>query len=582
MLAPRPVRATGFTLLPVILAMSLIAAIAFLLNRDNGVNARMIANRSDLDRARYAAEAGLQAVNFVVQAAGCAGTNYPISSSPVTNINFGGAAYSAYASKNQLLGGTPAPPISFITSTGSYNGASVTLTRNNVYVYQSPSTTVVVRPGESLQPTRQDTFLSIVNPDRNYGGVTPLRLYTGNYQPLLKFDLSAFPTGSRAIPWYDNTQFKLQPGATLSLYQSSNTPSPGASVNAQLITQSWMTGTGTGSLPTSPPLIGATWNTYDGTHAWPSPGVGYAPAPVASTPYPNAPGWAPSWVNWDLTNAASWWMSGYPNNGIWLVDSGASVGNTSYVSSDDTNTALHPTLTLNTLLPCGATAPPSANTGSTATPPTTVTLGAAEDTYITADTTNGAYILNYGKDTTMYVGEVQTSPNLEQRLLLKFDASGIPPGSVITSATLRLTLNKIMSGSAANSTKSLDAYALTQSFVEGTSSLVNSCPTGASWTNRDCGVGWTTRGGTYDATTKYATGRVESSGASPLPGSFVSGWVTWDLTALAQGWVDGVIVNNGFLVKSNATDQTYSLQFLTKENNSSGGKYSPQLVVVYQ
>ena len=276
-------------------------------------------------------------------------------------------------------------------------------------------------------------------------------------------------------------------------------------------------------------------------------------------------------------------MSGYPNNGIWLVDSGASVGNTSYVSSDDTtNVTLHPTLTLNTLLPCGATAPPSASTGSTATPPVTVTLGAAEDTYITADTTNGAYILNYGKDTTMYVGEVGTSPDLEQRLLLKFDVSGIPPGSVITSATLRLTLNKIMSGSAANSTKSLDAYALTQSFVEGTSSLVNSCPTGASWTNRDCGVGWTTWGGTYDATTKYATGRVESSGASPLPGSFVSGWVTWDLTALAQGWVDGVIVNNGFLVKSNDTDQTYSLQFLTKENNSSGGKYAPQLVVVYQ
>jgi hypothetical protein len=76
---------------------------------------------------------------------------------------------------------------------------------------------------------------------------------------------------------------------------------------------------------------------------------------------------------------------------------------------------------------------------------------------------------------------------------------------------------------------------------------------------------------------------VESSGVSPLPGSFSVGWVTWDLTALAQGWVDGVIVNNGLLVKSNAaTDQTYSLQFLTKENNSGGGAYRPQLVVVYR
>ena|SRR5258708_7684679 len=75
---------------------------------------------------------------------------------------------------------------------------------------------------------------------------------------------------------------------------------------------------------------------------------------------------------------------------------------------------------------------------------------------------------------------------------------------------------------------------------------------------------------------------VTQSGASPLPGSFTKGWVTWDLTALAQGWVDGVIVNNGVLVKSNNTDQTYSLEFPTKENKSSGGSLTPQLVVVYQ
>ncbi len=577
--ALRPVRMTGFTLLPVILAMSLIAAIAFLLNRDNGANARMIANRSDLDRARYAAEAGLQVVNFVIQGMGCTGTNYPTSSGQVTNTNFGGATYSAYANTNNLPGGTPPPPIS-LTSTGSYNGASVTLTRNTAYVYQSPSKTVVLRPGESGQPTGQDTYLNILNPDRNYGIVTTLRLYTGNYQPLLKFDLSAFPPGSRAIPWYDNTQLKLQPGATLSLYQSNNAPSPGASVNAQLITQLWAEGTGNGG--TSPAPDGATWNTYNGTNAWPSPGVGYAPAPVASTPYPNAPGWLPSWVNWDLTNAASWWMSGYPNNGIWLVDSGASVGNTSYVSSNDTNTALHPTLTLNTLLPCGTTAPPSASTGSTATPPTTVTLAAAEDTYITADTTNGAYTLNYGADTNMYVGEVGTSPNLENRMLLKFDVSGILPGKTVTSATLRLYVNQI-TGYSSSTTKTLDAYALTQSFVEGTSSLVNSCPTGASWINRDCAVGWTTWGGTYDATHKYATGCEESSGACPLPFGFGSGWVTWDLTQLAQGWVDGVIVNNGFLVKSRYPgESSYNVKLVTKENNSAGGSHRPQLVVVYQ
>ena len=579
--ALRPVRAAGFTLLPVILAMSLIAAIAFLLNRDNGVNARMIANRSDLDRARYAAEAGLQAVNFVVQGKGCAATDYPVSSGPaVTNNNFGGAAYSAYADKNKLLGGNPPPPIGLI-SIGSYNGASVTLTRA-AYVYQS-SKTIVVRPGESLQPAGHDTYLDSGSPDRNFGGALTLNLSSSTYQPLLLFDLSAFPLGSRAIPWYDGA--KLQPGAKLSLYQTSNGPITSAYVNAQLITHDWKAGTGTGG--TTPD--GATWNTYDGVAAntWPSPGIGYAPVPVASTPYING---QKVWVDWDLTNAAAAWMSGvYSTYGIWLVGSDVTIGNTGWVSSNNTGAAdttgkpARPTLTLNTLLPCGTTAPPSAS--STGPAPTTVTLGAAEDTYITANTASGAYVKNNGGDTTMYVGEVGTSPNLEQRLLLKFDVSGIPPGKIVTSATLRLLMNKIVGQAGATSTKNLDAYALTQSFVEGTSSFVpnTSCPNGVSWTNRDCGVGWTTWGGTYDATTKYATGSVESSGASPLPGSFSSGWVTWDLTALAQGWVDGVIVNNGFLVKSRYPgDITYSLEFLTKENNSAGGKFAPQLVVVYQ
>ena len=567
----RRARETGFTLLPVILAMSLIAAIAFLLNRDNGVNARMIANRSDLDRARYAAEAGLQAANFVVQGAGCTG-NYPTSSAPVTNNNFGGANYSAYSSTGSLPGGNPPPPISLF-STGSYNGASVTLTRNNVYVYK-PGTTTTLQPGPT---SAYDTYLDSGSPDRNFGGDTVLRLSNldspnATYQPLLKFDLSIFPAGSRVIPWYDSGTGKLQPGATLSLYTSSSGYFSTAVVNAQLITRSWLAGTGTGG--SSP--NGATWSTYDGVNPWPSPGVGYAPAPVASTPYPNAIGW----VNWDLTDAAAAWLSGiYPNYGIWLVGSGAAVGNTSYVSSNETSqTTRRPKLTLNAQLPCGT----SVSGGG---PTQTVTLAPAADTYITADTNNSAYVKNYGADTTMYVGEVGTSPNLEQRMLLKFDGSSIPPGSIIIiSATLRLYLNRIISGSGS---KSLDAYALTEWFVEGTSQTSGNIR-GATWVSRDYGFSWSTwnptvpgsGGGTYDVTTKYATGRVESSGASPLPGTFSSGWVTWDLTALAQAWVDGIIVNNGILVKSNATDQTYRLEFLSRENKSAGGSFTPQLVVV--
>jgi len=582
--ALRPVRAAGFTLLPVILAMSLIAAIAFLLNRDNGVNARMIANRSDLDRARYAAEAGLQAVNFVIQGMGCTGTNYP-TSSPVTN--FFGATYSAYASRASLTSSNA--PIT-LYSTGSYNGTSVTLTRNTVYVYQSSRTTTVVRPGQSGQPAGYDTYLDSGSPDRNFGGDSILKVSSSIYQSLLKFDLSAFPIGSRAIPWYDGTT--LQPGAKLSLYQTDNGPATSARVNAQLITHNWVAGTGSGG--TNPD--GATWFTYDvnATLVWPSPR--YAPVPVASTPYINARN---VWVDWDLTNAAAAWMSGvYPPNGIWLVASDATVGNTAWVSSNNTGAMdtsgkrAQPKLTLTTLLPCGTTAPPSASDTAPASAPTTVTLAAVADTYITADTsgTPPYYVRNYGIDTNMYVGNVGSSPNIEQRLLLKFDLSGIPTGSIITSATLRLYVNQI-TGYSSSTTKTLDAYALTEWWAEGTSQSSGSI-CGATWISRDCQTGymWSTwtgpgptgGGGTYGSSL-IATGCEESSGACPLPFGFGSGWVTWDLTALAQGWVDGVMVNNGLLVKSRYPgESSYSVKLVTDENNSAGGSHRPQLVVVYQ
>jgi hypothetical protein len=325
---------TGFTLLPVVLTMSLVAAIAFLLNRDNGVNANLIGARSDGERARYAAEAGLQAANYTIQGLGCAANSYPISISPVTDSNFGGAAYSAYANN------TSGSPLT-LTSTGSYNGASVTLTRSAVYVYQSRRTITV--------PPSQDTYVDTPSTTRNYGAATTLKLKTSNDEPLLQFDLSAFAPGSRPIRWYNGST--LQPGAQLALYQLNN-PASSGSIGAYLITRSWLEGTQTGSGTAD----GATWNTYDGINAWPLAG-GYNTTPLATSTYVAN---GNTWYYWDITDAAVAWMSGvYPNYGVWMRSSSGNINNAQYVSSDDTtNVTLHPGLIMNYLLPCGATAPP--------------------------------------------------------------------------------------------------------------------------------------------------------------------------------------------------------------------------------
>lgn len=328
--------AAGFTLLPVVLAMSLIGAIAFMLNRDNGLTSNLIGSRSDLARARYAAEAGLQAVNYNIQALGCAG-GYPILSSPVTDNNFGGAAYSAYANN------TSGSPL-MLTSTGSYNGASVTLTKTNAYVYQSGVRTWVTQPGPA---TGKDIYVRSdpASKNKNYGGSTDLILDKDGHEILLQFDLSPLPAGSRVVPWYF---FGLQPGAIVSLYQP-NFDSQKSFV-AMLITQSWVAGTQVGGSPAN----GATWNTYDGVNNWPSPGVGYDPRVLL--PVPEDIG---GWLTMDFTAAVLAWMSGvYPNYGVWL-DPGNTAQNYDFYSSNYLgNASLRPKLTAYYLLPCGASAPP--------------------------------------------------------------------------------------------------------------------------------------------------------------------------------------------------------------------------------
>jgi len=342
-----PRRTAGYTLLPVVLAMSLVAAIAFLINRDNGMNAGMAATGDDAERARLAAEAGLQAANYAVQQQGCAG-GFPTSAAPVTNANFAGAAYSAYASQ----AAAPAPPLTIaLSSTGSYNGSSVTLARSTVYVYQSPRQSYTLQPGPA---TGKDAYLDNKFPDRNYGKATSMKIDEDTYAPLLQFNFTAFPAGSRVIPWYDGAQ--LQPGARLGLYVSNTNDASSETVSAYLLTRSWVMGTmnGSGMAPN-----GATWNTYDGDNSWATPGGDYAATPLSSVPVAGASGWA-GWLNWDITNAVAAWMSGaYVNNGVLIYPAGTGIKNMTITSANNTNSPeQRPRVVLNYLLPCGA-APPA-------------------------------------------------------------------------------------------------------------------------------------------------------------------------------------------------------------------------------
>ena len=80
----------GFILLPVVLALSLIASVAYLANRDSAVGVAMVAGGTDRLRARYAAEAGLQHANHAAQQLDCA-----LSLNSAVEAEIGGAPYTA-------------------------------------------------------------------------------------------------------------------------------------------------------------------------------------------------------------------------------------------------------------------------------------------------------------------------------------------------------------------------------------------------------------------------------------------------------------------------------------------------------
>ena len=72
-----------------------------------------------------------------------------------------------------------------------------------------------------------------------------------------------------------------------------------------------------------------------------------------------------------------------------------------------------------------------------------------------------------------------------------------------------------------------------------------------------------------------ATAVDESTSASPLAAGFTGGWINFDVKTLAQEWVDGVRVNNGFVLYTEVADQ---LSVNSRENSAN----KPQLIVTYQ
>lgn len=298
-------------LIPVVMLMSLVAVLAYAVNREKGVNTVLQGRESDIDHARYAAEAGLLALNARVQTLGC-GATYPTAASPWSQSAFGSAAYSAYATT--ATGNTLT-----LVSTGTYKGSSVTLSRNSVFVYQASTLTYTLQPGSS----GIDTFIE-VNKSANHGGENKLKIKGGERFPLLKFDLSAFPAGS------------FPSAATLRVKSSSDMY---GLLYIYRMNASWTED-------------GVNWLTRDGSAAWTFAGGDY------HADYVGASLVADDSADIALTDLVDAWMRGrYPNNGMRIEGSFLLGASEELVSSDDSDAGDRPRLRVSYYLPCGVTGP---------------------------------------------------------------------------------------------------------------------------------------------------------------------------------------------------------------------------------
>ena len=439
-----PRRRGGFVLLPVALALAIVAALAYLMSHEAGVEVDTVAAEREANEVRLVAEAGLAHAIWTANNSACTGYALP-------STSFGAHAYSATFTP------TSGSPIS-VTATGTLaSGATRSRSRADMTVYDAPVNT-------TLQPNAsagEDAWLYMWAPGWNYG--LDNEVWVDNTfsdsiaHALLEFDLSAVPASARVQ------------SAMLQLHQ--NTPSSsGGAVGVRRVTSAWAEGGQSGGTGT------ASWLERAAGVAWGTPGGDFDAASFASTVVPSG---TVGWSQWDVTSLVDGWLDGtYPNLGLILVPETPGT-KTRFDSSDHSDPTLRPKLVLVYACECGSGTP------------TTYTLSpgpAAADAYAW----DGAHQdKNFGVSTILKVNNASA----EQFSVLRFDLSSIPPEAVVTSAALDLYLE----GGNALSNGVLDIHRAAQPWIEGTQDD-QTTTAGVTYNEYALGNAWTSAGGDYDAT----------------------------------------------------------------------------------
>lgn len=319
-LARQPRIQNGFILLPVVLAITLIAALSFLMNREGAMAVNQLGGEADNTQALYAAKAGLNNMQWKANNANCTGY------SNLNAVNLGTHSY------NATISPTSNSPVSIKVTGADANGASYSINRDRVKIYQ-PYTTVTLQLGTD---PGMDTYLYSGQPTINFGikdnAASKFWFLIWLYQnQLIQFDLSSIPKAAHIV------------SAQLQLYQKSGTG--GGDVTVHRVTIPWIEGTRSGSGTAD----GATWKTTDGATAWTTSGGDFDATPSTSSPVTNT---SNQTVSWEITSLVEGWITGkYNNNGLLLKTEGNLTS--TFAAKEDTTAANRPKLVITYTCECG-------------------------------------------------------------------------------------------------------------------------------------------------------------------------------------------------------------------------------------
>lgn len=166
---------------------------------------------------------------------------------------------------------------------------------------------------------------------------------------------------------------------------------------------------------------------------------------------------------------------------------------------------------------------------------------------------------------------------LSRRALIAFDLSQIPPGSVILSASLQLTVSKTQPGL---TTQSL--HRLSKDWGEGTQDAPDPEGRGttpvegdATWVSNFHNISlWTSPGGDFVAGPTAST----SVGAMGMTAT----WSGAQLAADIQQWVDGGADNFGWVLIGDEVTTQSAKAFHSSESTTATAGQRPRLTVIYE